>query len=323
MLMSALQNLAWHGTCWATMWSRRNHRESSQWLESTISFLFLFFLNYCHIVRYTNDGATCSWKPCKQQQELFCPTQSCYSRWFREDLLWWVPWDFSFFHVGDQHFELIWFWKFLLYIIYVIKLRRLAQQSLWVSWFLTRASTWKEFEMVVEEEPPRPASSKGDPGDQDEWGAAMGKGARDRDEKKDAAGCVLDKKACGEGQQHNHQRHHDQSWWEETSPWLAQQVCSGFNFFFPFTCSHLYLLMTRLPMAALQPTCTASKSQSMPNKKHCRQERRFNSRENVLHVSIKLPSLLSVACQPCLAKNIVWPLANDFFWPLVSLFFNP
>ena len=103
-------------------------------------FSFSFFFNYCHIQVY--DGATCSWKPCKQQQDCLS-TQSCYSRWFREDLLWWVPWDFSFFHVGDQHFELIWFWKFLLYIIYVIKLRRLAQQSLWVSWFLTRASTWK------------------------------------------------------------------------------------------------------------------------------------------------------------------------------------
>ena len=33
----------------------------------------------------------------------------------------------------------------------------------------------EEFEMVVEEEPPRPASSKGDPGDQDEWGAEWAK----------------------------------------------------------------------------------------------------------------------------------------------------
>ena len=81
-----------------------------------------------------------------------------------------------------------------------------------------------------------------------------------------------------------------------------------------------------VPVATLPQTYTACrKKRPMPTRKHCCQECDYlNSTENILYVSIKLPSLLSLACQPCLAKNLVWPLANDFFCPWqLNFFFNP
>ena len=96
-----------------------------------------------------------------------------------------------------------------------------------------------------------------------------------------------------------------------------------FNFFFPFTCSHLSLVMTTFPWPPCRKHARLIKCRPMPTKKHCCQDYLLHSMENILQISIKLLPLLSLACQPCLAKNLVWPLANDFF-PLGNyIFFNP
>ena len=96
-----------------------------------------------------------------------------------------------------------------------------------------------------------------------------------------------------------------------------------FNFLFPFTCSHLSLVMTRFPWPPCRKHARLIKSRPMLTKKHCCQEYLISFMENILHVSIKMLPLLSLACRPCPAKNLVWPLANDFFALGNYIFFQP
>lgn len=102
---------------------------------------------------------------------------------------------FHLFMLGINISDLIWFSKFLLYIIYVIKLRQTEAPSPTepVGQLIADMGIDMEesFEMVAEEEPPKPSSSTGDPGDQDEWGAAWAKELETEMKKKDAAGWRL------------------------------------------------------------------------------------------------------------------------------------
>ena len=293
MLMSALQNLAWHGTCWATMWSRRNHRSHLSDLNQL--FLFFFFELLPHSGVWWRNLFL---EALQTATRLFVHPVLLLQMVQRRDLLWWVPWEFSFFSCWGStlltEFGFENFYCTLSMSSSSGRQKRLAQQSLWLSWFLTRAPTRKSSRRwfaMVEEEPPRPASSKGDPGDQDEWGTEWAK------KKKMLQDGVLDTKSL----------------WRRTAaqlpkaPWpklmrrnfamAGSTSLQWLQFLLPL---HLFSSLPsydKVPMAALQPTCTASKSQSMPNKKTLppRKKIQFKGKCTTCFHQIAIPSFRGMA----------------------------
>lgn len=96
--------------------------------------------------------------------------------------------------LGINIFDLIWISKISLSIIYVIKLRQTEVPSPPEpvgQLIADKGVDFEEFEMVAEEEPPQPSSHTGDPGDQEDWGAAWAKELETEMKKKDAAGWRL------------------------------------------------------------------------------------------------------------------------------------